>query len=81
LKAPHRPVSARCWAGIRFCRPQVLQVRPTDISPLAKHSVFLGLTVIDPPGPSSFHFWHGVGQLLDPFSAIVSWIATRLLLL
>ena len=31
LHAPHRPVSARCFAGIRFFRPQLLQVRTRGI--------------------------------------------------
>src|ERR1700691_434629 len=31
LHAPHRPVSARCFAGIRFFWPQLLQVRTRDI--------------------------------------------------
>jgi len=43
LQAPQRPVSARCLAGIRFLRPQTLQVR-TTISGLQKlvgfYSVF-----------------------------------------
>ena len=56
LQAPQRPVSARCSAGIRFCRPQVLQVRTMDINSPAKRSIFPWADRYRSPGFFLFSF-------------------------
>src|SRR5208283_1806582 len=54
LHAPQRPVSARCFAGIRFFCPQLWQVRTKGISLLLLCQFSFTHVVVEAPQPA---FW------------------------